>query len=257
MCKDSTPQDSKKIWDEALLTIKEPVPEKQIWNKDSVGHGHKQKNSKLGVVMIECREHPDLKPVLWNMANVYGGTETSLYIFHGTKNEDFIKNITGEWKNVIYINMGVENLNWQEYSYKLTTWQFWDNIKTKFCLIFQTDTLIFKQIPENFFEYDFIGAPTGIQKLLNGGFSLRNTSVVKETSKKFGPEYPKGYNGAEDSFFAYYLHDSIHAKSKYPDFFTASSFAAERFYSKDPVGIHKPWEHNCPHVMKCLLENLN
>ena len=67
MCKNSNPQDSKKIWDEAMLKIKEPVLEKQSWGTP--------KKSKLGVVMIECRQHEDLKPVLWNMANVYGGTD--------------------------------------------------------------------------------------------------------------------------------------------------------------------------------------
>jgi hypothetical protein len=248
MCDNFKEVESKKIWDETLLTIKEPPLEKQIWNIP--------KKSKLGVVMIECRCHEDLKAVLWNMAHVYGGTDTSLYIFHGTKNEEYIKNITGSWKNIIYINMGVENLTWQEYSYKLTTWQFWDFIKTEFCLIFQTDTLIFKQIPEAFFKYDFIGAPTGIQKLLNGGFSLRKTAVIKETCKNFGPEQPKGYNGAEDSFFAYYLHDSKHAKSTFPDFLTASSFAVERFYMKNTIGTHKPWVHNCSHTMACLLGNV-
>ena len=35
MCKNSKPEDSKKIWDEALLKIKEPVPEKQVWNTDN------------------------------------------------------------------------------------------------------------------------------------------------------------------------------------------------------------------------------
>ena len=112
MCDNFKEVESKKIWDETLLTIKEPPLEKQIWNIP--------KKSKLGVVMIECRCHEDLKAVLWNMAHVYGGTDTSLYIFHGTKNEEYIKNITGSWKNIIYINMGVENLTWQEYSYKLT-----------------------------------------------------------------------------------------------------------------------------------------
>jgi len=240
---------SKKIWDDSMKKIQEPPVEKTVWARPT-------QKTKLSVVMIEPRCHEDLKPVLWNMAHVYGGTETSLYIFHGTKNIEYLKDITGSWKNVEYINMGVENLKWEDYSYKLTTYEFWNTIKTEYALIFQTDTIIFKQIPENFFKYDYLGAYAGVQKLLNGGFSLRKISTMKEVTKRIGPEYPKGFLGAEDSYFSYYVHDSPNCKGVYPEFSITSQFSVERFFRKNPVGCHKPWQCNSSEIMKCLLENV-
>ena len=236
---------SKKIWDESMKKIKPPPTEKTIWAKPT---------SKLSVVLIEPRCHEDLKPVLWNMAHVYGGTDTVLYIFHGTKNIEYLKDITGDWKNIEYINMGVENLKWDEYSYKLTTFDFWDIIKTQYALIFQTDTLIFRKIPDNFFKYDYLGAYAGVQKLLNGGFSLRKVSTMKNITKKVGPQYPTGFFMAEDGYFSYHVHDSPNCPGIYPDFSISSSFSVERFFRKNPVGCHKPWQCNSPENMKCLLE---
>lgn len=240
--------ESKKLWDQAMLKIIQPPSEKTIWAKPS--------NTRLSVVMIEPRCHKDLKPVLWNMAHVYGGTDTVLYIFHGTKNIDYLKDITGEWINVEYVNMDVENLKWEEYSYKLTTYDFWNTIKTQYALIFQTDTLIFRKIDDKFFKFDYIGAYSGVQKLLNGGFSLRNVTQMKKITTEIGPSYPNGYFGAEDSYFSYYVHDSPNCTGIYPEFLISSEFSVERYFRKNPVGVHRPWSFTSTENIKCLLENV-
>jgi hypothetical protein len=56
----------------------------------------------------------------------------------------------------------------------------------------QPDTLMFKQIPEKFFQYDFVGAPLHTQvndlAFMNGGFSLRNVKSMLAITKEHGPE---------------------------------------------------------------------
>ena len=77
---------------------------------------------------------------------------------------------------------------------------------------------------------------------------------MKNITKKVGPQYPTGFFMAEDGYFSYHVHDSPNCPGIYPDFSISSSFSVERFFRKNPVGCHKPWQCNSPENMKCLLE---
>ena len=59
----------------------------------------------------------------------------------------------------------------------LLTSDFYKKFHGDHLLIYQEDTIIFKDIPEYYFQYDFVGAPIPNKDgKFNGGFSLRNKS---------------------------------------------------------------------------------
>jgi glycosyltransferase involved in cell wall biosynthesis len=236
---DQTYKDKKQYWDSKVLSIANPGS--IVWSP---------KVEKLSLVIVEPRCHSHLKYILWNFASIYGNTDVNLYIFHGTLNKEFVENIIKDWRNVILVNMGVKNLTWQEYSYKLTTYEFWNTIKTEHCLIFQTDALIFKKIPEKYFKYDFVGAPLRTNNarlyLQNGGLSLRNIEVMKNITKEAGPEFPTHNNG-EDLYFSCRI-------KNVPQFVESVEFCVETYFTKDPIGVHKPWPYNSIENLKDLIK---
>lgn len=235
----------KQYWDSILQRIRQPSLEKTVWELPS--------NAKLSLTIVEPRSINDLKCILWNMAHVYGGTNTALYIFHGTKNETFVKEVCKDWTNVQFIQLGIQNLTWKDYSYKLTTTEFWKSIETQFTLIMQNDSLLFRKIPEKFFQYDFVGAPLkdGNPNIFfqNGGFSLRNVERMVEITTEAKPEYPLNSNG-EDIYFACRI-----PKEKKPSFLDSTEFSVEFYFRKNPVGCHKPWPYNSIENLKCILDN--
>ncbi len=223
----------KSIYNQIITNIIEPIPEKKKFAKEG--------KQKLGLVIVEPREHEWLKGTLYNMAHVYGGQDVVLYIIHGIKNEDFVKNIVDdEWSNVNFLKLPIENINRDDYNRLLSNSQFWSYFNTEYVLIFQTDTFIRKQIPDVFFLYDYIGSPwawfpNGIKRRVgNGGFSLRKVSKMKEICNKynFNPEQEE----AEDVFFCKYIETDL-----VPPPSLASIFAVEHIYYPDPIGLHSIW----------------
>jgi hypothetical protein len=235
-----------RLWKQTLKSIP-PVPkQKMVWGHPS--------ESTFSLTIVEPRCHDDMEPILRQMAHIYGGTKTALYIFHGTMNKKFVKDITKGWTGVQYINLGVQNLTWQKYSEMLTTSDFWDKIKTKHTLIFQTDSLLLRTIPAEFFQYDFVGAPIHSKhndlKFQNGGFSLRNVKAMRDAAAKDGPENPDTHNGnGEDIFFG--------CRVKLPPVLKASEFSVEVLFRKNPVGVHKPWMYNSVENLMCLFQGIN
>ena len=67
----------------------------------------------------------------------------------------------------------------------LSTW-FWKLIKSKFVLITHTDSIIFRQIDDEMFQYDMIGPPWeiksakigGYARVGNGGYTLRRVQKM-------------------------------------------------------------------------------
>jgi hypothetical protein len=228
-------------------------------------------HSKLGMLFIEFRTMDIIKYNLWNIANVYGGGDTVLTIVHSGENKDMIMETTKDWENVRYIQAFESNKDVNAYSKLLVSYEFWDNFSEfEHILINQWDSYIFKKIPEHFFEYDFVGAPTGhyyIQHdgriinicssmckcdrcvagehpykennfithpnkifMFNGGFSLRNVSTMKEMCRA------KPWRGeAEDLYFM------MSAISR-PTRDIGRSFSVQDFRCEGvPVGCHQIW----------------
>ena len=229
-----------KIFTNTLKYIKEPNTILTKWKLPYEGQ-------KLSVVMIEPREHENLKGVLYQMANIYGNTDVSLYIFHGNKNSNFVYNIINNWNNVILLNLQIDNLTNNEYNNLLTNYKFWDLFKSEFVLIFQVDSFIFKKIPDYFYNYHYVGAPWfnnefinknnifNNRKLIgNGGFSLRNVKIMIDICKN-----NKYYNNInEDIYFSINIDNNF-----LPDEKIALKFSIESKYYDDPVGMHNTWNY--------------
>lgn len=131
---------------------KQPSSEKTVWAE----------TSKLCMLFIEFRDMDIIQYNLWNIANVYGGGDTSLVIIHSGENRARIMEVTKGWKNVRYEQVFERNTDVNEYSRLLTSVSFWEKFKSyEHVLINQWDSYIFRRVPEHFFAYDFVGAPCG------------------------------------------------------------------------------------------------
>jgi hypothetical protein len=233
-------EDQDHIYELMLNKIKSPRMYQTIWSNES---------EKLGVCFIEFRSHKWIKPVLYNMCNVYGGTDVCLYIIHGTENEQFIKDIVYDWKNVKLIKLPFSNLLRSEYNQVLTKPSFYELFQTEFILIFQLDTLIRKRIPDRFFNYKYVGAPwkgypndypdnpelkLGNKLVGNGGFSLRNVKRMIQICTSYTRHDTSKLN--EDVFISNLLEED-----EVPNVDIAKQFSVEWIYDRDPVGLHHVW----------------
>ena len=195
-------------------------------------------NEKRTAIIVEPREHKALSFVLNNFCKNLDDN-WDIVIVHGTKNENFVKNIiTNDIKHnnhkIELVNLGVENLTIEEYNKLLTTPAFYDNIKTETFLIFQTDTMICEDYKDNineFLNYDYVGAPNK-EWVGNGGLSLRKKSKMLDIINKF----QRKDNQYEDQYFTEKKHNL-----NIPDITTANKFSNEGIYSDESFGVHKPW----------------
>lgn len=247
-------------FDLVMQTTTEPLEPKTLWSE----------NSKLCMLFIEFRPMETIKYNLWNIANVYGGG-AALTIVHSGENRDMIMETTKDWKNVRYIQAFESNEDVNAYSKLLVSYTFWDTFsKFEHVLINQWDSYLFRKIPDQFFEYDFVGAPTGHYYIphnggvinicssrckcdrciagdhpykedkyihhpnkifmFNGGFSLRNVSTMKTMCKN------KSWRGEpEDMFFM--LSNITRPTRDLGRFFSVQDFKCEGL----PVGCHQIW----------------
>ena len=131
---------------------KQPKTENTTWAE----------TSKLCMLFIEFRYMDILKYNLWNIANVYGGGDTTLVIVHSGDNKDIIMETTKGWKNVRYIQSMEKNDSVKAYDTLITSHDFWDQFSEFEHVLTNTwDSYIFKRIPEKFFKYDIVGSPCG------------------------------------------------------------------------------------------------
>ena len=204
--------------------------------------------NRLGICVIEFRQHQFMKHVLLQIARIYGGTDVSLYIVHGKNNAKYMKDILHDWVNVQYIKYDVDSLDKYEYADLCCKDEFYRNFNTKFILKMEWDSYIRKRIPEIFFNYAYVGAPwtgypndypdnphikVGNKLVGNGGFSLRNVQRMIElcannpkTNRKLGEDVHITNCLRYEEICEYEL---------------AKSFAVEWVYHEDPIGLHKVW----------------
>lgn len=158
-----------------------------------------------------------------------------LQIFHSYGNENFIRNIVDGWENVVLTKLNIEDLDKKSHTELFKSLDFWESVEGETILNFQIDSLLLREIPENFLQYNFIGAPWSKPKegkfIGNGGLSIRKKSKTIEYLKTYEPE-----EGVwEDIFFVKYLKDN-----KLPDILTAMQFSVEDIFYPYPIGVHNP-----------------
>ena len=186
----------------------------------------------LTCCIIEPRIIDTLPGVLYNIANIYGNKGVGLTIYHGNNNVNYIKTITASWENVVYKSLNVDNLQRNNYSYLLTQKGFYKSFTSSHVLIFQSDSYLFRKIPDYYFQFDYIGAPWVNSKgngCGNGGISLRNVETMIRVSDI------NGSNQHEDLFFS---NKSINVCTNYE---YHKAFSTEGIFHPNSVCCHQPY----------------
>jgi GR25 family glycosyltransferase involved in LPS biosynthesis len=209
-------------------------------------------------VLVEHRQLPHLEVLLRNMIYNLGNT-WSYTIICGKNNiheiSRFCKKIS---KNIKIINTYKDNITQNEYNNWLCTSEFWDLFVGEKILIYQEDTCIFKEIPDTFLNYDYVGAPFGPEcvspvNVGNGGFSLRTKSVMKEVIKRYpatnfktSKSFINNYKNAkkldlypEDNYFPQIMQElKIGEVAPYE---VAKQFSSEHVFTEGCIGMHCMW----------------
>jgi len=140
--------------------------------------------SELEAVLIEFRCFPHVDFIIRN--NILKlGKKWSHTVICGNDNYDFVKNICEQISPKIkLICLNYTNLTPSEYSKLLCTVDFWNLLHGKKILIYQEDSIIFKNNIDYFLYFDYIGAPWYSEKndnksaVGNGGISLRTKDIM-------------------------------------------------------------------------------
>ena len=212
------------------------------------------RNTNKFCVIVEPRISNELILVIKNFMYLLQNKGWGLIVFHGTKNEEFIKKGLEGWPNIIFENLNCENLTINDYNDLMCSKEFYLKLKIRgceHCLIFQTDTLLFKDNIDDYLKYDYVGAPWNYKlyggvEVGNGGLSLRNVnkmfeiaeSCTRNVRKKGFSIIKKVKQLNEDLYFSYWSHIK---NFNIPSIDVAKTFSVEFIYYHDPCGFHKPW----------------
>ena len=205
----------------------------------------KNKNKIDSAVIIEPRNHLALESVIQNIIN---NLNVPIIIFHGKNNIISINNIIS--KNINHkfklFNLNVENLSSKEYNKILLDKFFWERSSYfgNKILIFQTDSGICnKNLLGMAADYSYCGAPwVWNKKVGNGGFSIRDTSIMIDIINYLQKNDPDKLNGnmQEDIIFTNYLNK--HNKKSICPYNVAKIFSRETDKNDNKVfGFHAPW----------------
>jgi len=145
-----------------------------------------QQNSYYEAVLIEYRCFPHLEFLIRNTINKLGD-KWSHTIVCGTLNYHYIIDMCNKISPQIkIIKTEFENLNQNTYSKMLSSNYFWDYFVGEKILIYQEDSILFKNNIDDFLDWDYIGAPWPENQddnkagVGNGGISLRSKTVMKK-----------------------------------------------------------------------------
>ena len=203
------------------------------------------KSGKLVICLIEFRIQKEIEWVMNAVLRVYSPEEIGIAMIYGTTNAEYVENTFKDWENMLLIKTEHKNLDRGTYSAFLKQPQIYDNFSNfSNILIYQTDALIYRKIPDCYFEYDYIGSPWKLDNQCakypagNGGFSLRNIKKVQKACSMFkNTKFEKIHRGNEDIFYC------SQSDFKYPKFNSKlhKAFAIERVFYPTPVGSHQIW----------------
>jgi len=250
--------------DSYVTLIKEYTP------KPSIENTKWAKTSKLCMMFMEFRNMDIIKYNLWNIANIYGGGDTSLVILHSGDNKEIVMDTVKDWENVTCVEMFEKNITKAEADVLSIKPEFWARFSQfEFVLTNTWDSYLFKRIPDKFFKYDMVGGPVAHYYIEYNG-SLYN--ICADDCKcdrclrgehpfraKYFKEYPYKkylYNGG---FFLRNIESTIRVcKTKpwrgepddvyfslsdmtKPTIEEACEFGVNHMKHPDPVGCHQVW----------------
>jgi hypothetical protein len=209
-------------------------------------------------VLIEYRCMPHLEFIIRNTI-IKLGQDWCHTIICGNLNYSYVYDVCSKISSKIdIIKTNYDNLLPHDYSKFLSSLDFWNLLTGEKILIYQEDSLIFKNNISDFFKWDYIGAPWPIMQndnnngVGNGGISLRTKSIMIEIINKISIESTK-YNSStlnymkncnllvapEDVYFSKNMEDfgiGLIADRK-----NASKFSTESIVNKDSFAGHNFW----------------
>jgi hypothetical protein len=217
-----------------------------------------KKSSLYEAVLIEFRNFPHIEFLIRNSI-LKLGQGWAHTVMCGNLNYEMVKKIcTSISPDIRIIKLNENNITQSEYSFFLTTATFWNHLNGEKILIYQEDSIIFKNNIQDFLEYDFIGAPFSKQSndtpnsVGNGGLSIRTKHKMLEIIKNYAVskcdfnsstldymelvnlEYPP-----EDVYFAKCMQE--HNIGDVANWNTAYNFSSEVVFNPNSFGGHKFW----------------
>ncbi len=188
---------------------------------------------KLAAIIVENRKTPNF-PHIVKQHLKWLPQETKLFLVGDTMvdhaGEFMFCGFTGVHGKITQIN------SIDEYNLLLTNPVFWQNfLAYERVLIFQSDSMLLRFGIEEFYTYDYVGAPWPWQQHGgNGGLSLRNPRLMKEICEKY-PFVP-GAAGNEDVYFCNHMHNK--AMGMLAPYRVCKSFSVESIYAEGTMGYH-------------------
>jgi len=232
-------------------------------------------NNKVAVI-IEPRKHKFFEYVLRNIMYfcLKKNNDWNLQIVTCQETSDWLKEKFPNW-NYKTIILPVNNLNQDQYNNLLLSKDFWNTINEENILIFQTDTMMFRDNIDDFLEYDFIGAnffdPNDVSATHggnNGGFSFRHKSAMLDCLdkisnydvvlylKSLGRKYVKE-NVMEDVYFTCACEMIGKKLSTIEDRQYFSVEDARNDKCLTPVGCHRLYSKELSHTLLYILKISN
>lgn len=157
---------------------------------------------------------------------------TEIYIFtHQSAVEFYLKNVRKDAEIRLIVN-NINSLN--DYNRLMTSDYFWNLLPNGHCLIFQHDSMMLRSGIEEFFDYDYVGAPWKFQEHGgNGGLSLRRVEVMRQITNELKWNPAMGY---EDVFFSNILKD--YAIGNLAPREVCKKFSCETIFELGTLGMH-------------------
>lgn len=197
-----------------------------------------------GAVIVETRSLPNLVEVIKGHMKFL--PDFGLTIFCSGENIDLLK---VNFPEATIINLGC-HVSEIVYNRILTNVNFW--LKTKYdkILIFQNDSCILRAGIEQFFDYDYVGAPWKFQVSGgNGGLSLRTKSKMIDVINKY--PYNPATHGNEDVYFSNHLEL---AGGKLAPRDVCEKFSVESIYREGTLGYHAIEKHLTKEQVNTILK---
>jgi hypothetical protein len=209
-------------------------------------------------VLIEYRSFPHTEFLIRNNILKLGENWCHTVVC-GNLNYDYMVRICSMISNNIQvIKTNYDNLSPSEYSQFLSSAEFWNLLHGEKILIYQEDSIIFKNNINDFLSWDYIGAPwpddnnDNDARVGNGGLSLRTKSVMMEIINRVDIKNTKINSSTfeyakltqsnvipEDVYFSKNMEDL--KIGLLADKQSASNFSTEAILNTDSFGGHNFW----------------
>lgn len=226
--------------------VKEALP---VFKTKTISIEPRQGSENVAVI-FESALHSALELVVRNVM-YYLKSKWSIIIYHSSENEYFVKNVLKDLPNIEYRLPFTPIYSVSEYNQMMKNYNFYESLKAKKVLIFQTDSLMLKSGIDRFMQNDYIGAPwPRSHEVGNGGFSLRSVPVMMEAClySRNSTNHLQG----EDRVFGYYIRrhhhiapfEEAYAFSREIPAFELNYTTAEGEIFDGHLAMHKAWNYS-------------